>query len=232
MSNYEDPKLVILVPTRGRFTEYKRLEGRFLQHRSLSTQLFPIMSYGEHYEGGYEIYPTFPVHLVTIGGNLVEKLNVGADTALEAAKAKYIGWVGDDVVIQTPDFDRLIIEAFEAEPHIKIIHCADLLHNGKIANHWILRADVVEQMGWFIPPTFKHLWIDNFWTKLGTETNTIKYLGHVLLEHRHFVNRKAEMDDTYRLSNNDEAMEYGRKAFEEITSPENWAKLLEKYNSF
>jgi hypothetical protein len=220
-------KLLLMVPTKGRPDKYKILEDSYQSNHGDASMLMPIIDLDEK-----EMYEPskYDVQRIYFSGNLVDKLNYGAEVALSLGY-KYIGWVGDDVVIQTPDFDLAIIAAFEADPAIKIIHCADMLHNGAIANHWIVRAELVKALHYFIPPEFKHLYIDNFWTKVGAETNTIKYLPHVILEHRHWINQKAQNDATYQLAEANDGMEHGRKVFENLTTGQNWFNFLEKYNN-
>lgn len=209
---------ILLAPTKGRPDAYAELLASFEANNS-QADIIPIVDSSE-----IDIYPPGLV----VDGNLVQKLNVGAKYALEH-DYKYIGWLADDVVIHTPDFDRLIVKAYEENPHIKIIHCADWLHNGRIANHWVLRADVVGRLGWFIHPDFKHLYIDNFWTSVGIETGTILYLDSVVWEHKHYIVRKRPMDDTYKIANDNDGMEYGKGVFERLTSGETYKEFLKLY---
>jgi hypothetical protein len=56
-------------------------------------------------------------------------------------------------------------------------------------------------LGYLAPPTLFHLYMDNFWKLLGTELGTLVYCEDVILEHNHYVNKKAPIDNTYKTIN-------------------------------
>lgn len=219
-------KLIILTPTKGRPDNLQRLNDSF---KATSTKnyssLMPILDRVEAKE-----YPDIGYLKCPQNYNLVEKLNFGAKWAIKA-DFKYLAFLGDDVVIHTPGFDVLIDEAFAADPTLKIIHCADKLHNGTIANHWVIRADVIRAVGFFALPVCKHMFIDNFWTHVGRETNSIKYMDNVLWEHLHYMSNRSRMDNTYQIANNEDVFTHDQDAYNEFLSSSTYINFLTVYNN-
>jgi len=226
-------KLILLIPTKGRPNNYQRLKESFelnthsddnMRGPKMSS-IMPVMDRFEARE-----YPGTGYLASKPDMNLVEKLNYAGAWAVKA-QFKYIGFVGDDVVIQTPSFDKIICEEFEADPTLKIIHCADKMHNGQIANHWVIRADVIAAVGFFALPVCKHMFIDNFWTTVGTDTESIKYLDSVMWEHLHYMNKKSAMDATYEATNNSETFKHDEVAYNEFMGGEGLVNFLKAYNN-
>jgi hypothetical protein len=55
--------------------------------------------------------------------------------------------------------------------------------------------------------------MDNFWRLLGTELGTLVYCEDVILEHNHYVNKKAPTDNTYKTINSQEMYSLDSSAF-------------------
>jgi hypothetical protein len=212
-------KLALIIPTKGRPELYQRFKDSWLQNGSDYSDIYPVIDADE-----YSIYGDQAFAIYTPKGyGLVDKLNHAANKLKN--RYKYIGFAADDIVIKTPDFDKLIVDEFETSPGFKIMYFNDELNGEKIANHWVVRSNVIDAFGFFAPPQLKHMFIDNFITNIGRETNTIKYLDSVTWEHRHFVGGKANIDETYRLSNNSEVMGHDEKEYNKLISSEEYIKL-------
>jgi hypothetical protein len=56
--------------------------------------------------------------------------------------------------------------------------------------------------------------MDNFWKLLGEELGTLRYREDVILEHNHFVNKKAPHDKTYMSINSKEMYTTDSQSFE------------------
>lgn len=212
-----------ILPTKGRPDNFRRFVNSYTENTVGYSQLLPVFDQDEvdslyQYKGKAIITPS------TKG--LVEKLNYAASAN---PHYDYFGFVADDIVIKTPGFDYLIVQAFKANPHIKIIYCNDELNGDKIANHWVIRGSVVNEF-FMALPTCRHMFIDNFWTKVGQDTNSIMYLENVVMEHRHYVGRKAPVDATYRLSNNDAVMAMDKEAFTKATTGRKYLNFIKRYN--
>lgn len=212
-------KIALILPTKGRPELLKRFIESYNANRTEYSKVFPVIDDSE-----VDTY-NVPCIQTSDGNGLVSKLNLSAELLWDMYD--YIGFAADDLVVKTPEFDRIIVEYFKEHPEIKIIHVGDELHNGTIANHWFIRSSVVRDWGFFIPPVFKHLFIDNFITTIGKDTKTIAYLDNVIIEHRHYINKKAEMDATYKISSTKEIFNHDQTAFKDLMASEKY-NLLKK----
>jgi len=82
----------------------------------------------------------------------------------------------------------------------------DGFHHQNLCPHHCIGGDLMRAVGWWALPDLIHSFLDTAWFEIGRITNRLKYLPDVLLEHRHPIFGKGEMDDTYA---------FGKDAFSE-----------------
>ena len=97
-------------------------------------------------------------------------------------KYNRIGFLEDDCVILTPNFDHQIIKYDES-----VIYLNDSKNapNG-IAGAPVIKSDVVKKLGYYSPPELKCLWADYYWKVLGDTLRSIRFLAHVHVRHEHY----------------------------------------------
>ncbi len=106
----------------------------------------------------------------------------------------YYGFLGDDLIPRTKDWDKKLIEA--AGP--AGISYGDDGHWGeKLSTHPCVGGELVRHMGWLCYPGLKKLFIDTVWFTIGATLGSLHYLPDVKLEHMHYLFGKAEHDETY-----------------------------------
>lgn len=102
----------------------------------------------------------------------------------------YYGFIADDVVPKTPEWDVKLIELagrdFMAVPR-GAHECSD------VAPHFVLGGDLVRKTGFVCLPGLHRIYIDTVWNEVAEK----KY-SDVILDHYHFSNKKALMDPTYK----------------------------------
>lgn len=216
--------IAIILPTKGRPENFKRFIESYNTNTSGNSTVIPV--FDDFEVVSYEWNNYYIATPQSYG--LVRKLNHAANI-LRLKGYKYLIFMADDLVIHTKDFDKMIAEVFKEEPKTNLIYWEDMLNGKMIANHWAIRTDVVSRVGFMALPVCKHCFIDNFWTKVGNETGTIKYMPNIVIEHRHYVGRTAPLDDTYRLSNNSDVMSHDSEAYNKYMAEE-LPKFLIKYN--
>lgn len=134
---------------------------------------------------------------VRLGVN--EKLNRVASQLKD--NYDYVMWAADDTVVLTPEWDRLLVEAIEDVPN-GISYPDDLLQGERLpSNGTCFDASIIRKLGYLAPPTLLHLYIDNYWKRLGEMLGTLRYCENVKLEHNHYVNKKALVDSLYESVN-------------------------------
>lgn len=215
-------KLAILLPTKGRPQGLKTFLESFDTNQTGYADVFPIID-----EDELDLYGEQDNLIVSKAGSyLVTKLN-GALSDERLKNYDYVSFQADDIVIHTKGFDKMIIDEFNNSSW-QILHFEDLLHHGKLANHWTLRMRLVKEFGFIILPVLIHMFGDNFWTTIGNETNSIKFMPEIVFEHRHFMTRKATIDDTYKRS--DAVFQQDQQAYKEFMNSDAYFQLVDKLN--
>lgn len=210
----------LIVPTTGRVAKYNELEASYLQHNAGKSVLIPAFSRTE-----FKAYGVRPNQFILDKNEgLTKTLNQVAKTINK--KHEFVAFLADDFVIQTPEFDKKIIDYFDANPNINIVYCNDLFTSNVLATHWIVRSSITSKLGFLSLPVLHHMFTDNFWVKIGKDSNSIAYLDDIIIEHKHYINHKAELDDTYKLSNNQEVFRHDELAYNEYIESPRYQKHL------
>ncbi len=113
---------------------------------------------------------------------------------------EWYGFLADDVVPETYDWDRLLIEAAGKDG---LAFGDDGINGATFATHFVIGGDLVRSVGWLALHGLDRIYIDTIWNDIATERSVRRYLPDVKLRHHHFSNRLALMDQTYRKSTKD-----------------------------
>lgn len=111
-----------------------------------------------------------------------------------------IGFMGDDHWPMTPGWDVSLVEALR-KLGAGLVYGNDLHHGERLPTSVAMTADIPRALGYLAPPTFRHLYVDNYWLQLGQGADAIRYLPDVVIEHRHPIAGKAPMDHRYEVVN-------------------------------
>ncbi len=155
----------------------------------------------------HESYPRIPGVLYDVNPRLgfVGTLNLLANKYKD--RYAYLAFWGDDNRPRTPGWDRQLVEAIADLPH-GIAYGNDLNQGGVLPTAVLMNSSIVRILGYAVPPTFTHLYADNFWLELGRGLNSIRYLDQVVVEHLHYTVGKAEPDTVYLEANSNDNL-YG-----------------------
>ena len=116
-----------------------------------------------------------------------------------ARRFRYLGSLGDDHVPLTPGWDSRVIAVLR-QLGTGLCYGDDLLQGERLPTACFMTSDIVSILGFAAPPELLHMFSDNFWLALGRSIGRIRYLPDVVIEHRHFINGKAQKDQTYAAS--------------------------------
>lgn len=122
----------------------------------------------------------------------------------------WYGFIADDVVPVTKFWDINLIEAAGSDG--MAVPAGGETTGG--CPHFVLGGDFVRSMGWISLPGLDRIYIDTVWGDLAKSKGVYRELHNVKLEHHHFSNGKAPIDETYRKY---------RKAQDKLIY-ENWRK--------
>ena len=125
----------------------------------------------------------------------------------------------DDFVYHSPGWDEKFISTSE-EYGDGIFYGNDTMRDGNLCTAPVISGNIVRSVGWLQMPTLTHLYGDDVWMEIGKQLNILYYHKEVIIEHRHWNNKKAVMDDGYRRVNSSVMFEKDGLAFN------NWKEYL------
>lgn len=219
-----DKELLVIVPSRGRPEVIASLAEAFFETSAGYADLliglddddveYPRVDY---YPVMYEVNPR-----LRLGGtlNLLAKKYCW--------KYKYLGFMGDDHRPRTANWDQRFVESLE-NLQTGLVYGDDLIWGEGLPTEVAMTSNIVQKLGYMVPPGMIHLYLDNFWLELGKKVG-IRYRPDVVIEHLHPSVGKAEWTPEYQAVNAPEVYDYDRAKFEEYCSHQfekDVAKLLE-----
>lgn len=154
-----------------------------------------------------------PSNVIPLGGawrSLCDWVNTVAVQWRMAEPFDIIGQIGDDHHPRTPGWDVAVEDAMKP---LGVVYCNDLHQGEVLPTAAFLDAEIVRRLGYMVPPTIQHLYMDSYFKSLGERLGTLAYLPDVVIEHMHPHAGKADMDDGYRQVNSPEAYRTGKAAY-------------------
>lgn len=144
-------------------------------------------------------------------GNLVRATNTVAMRIARDDPDAIIGNLGDDHIVRTRGWDRLVRDAF-TEPGIA--YGDDLLQGEELPTAPFISARIVLALGYYFLPDLAHMYVDNAVRDIGVQSGTLRYLPELIIEHMHPFGGKAEWDHGYKRVNAEEPVRIDRLRYE------------------
>jgi hypothetical protein len=194
-------KMAVIIPTRGRPQNAFEVIESFVQTRSCGpTKLVfgvddddPEL---EKYKDVAAVAPEFVDFVygprLRMGGTL-NKLAVAY-----ASEYDVIGFMGDDHRPRTHGWDNLFLNHMNGTA---IQYGNDLIQGVNLPTAVFMSSDIIKTLGYMVPPTMTHLFLDNFWLTLGRRLSRLTYRPDIVIEHVHPIGGKVVWDDGYREVN-------------------------------
>ncbi len=200
-------KILIIVPTRNRNIKTHEFATEFFKNSTISDLIYGLddddqQNYDRLDNVIYEINPRL---------RLNGTLNLIANKY--ASKYEYIGFMGDDHRTRTYNWDSIMYEKMKTISNV-VAYGNDLYQGEKLPTSVIMDSNIIRRLGYMSPPSFTHLYLDNFWKELGTRLKTLTYFPDIIIEHMHFVLGKADKDELYSEVNSKEMNKKDKLAFE------------------
>jgi hypothetical protein len=146
----------------------------------------------------FAAYPVGPAYMVMPNpGGVTAWINLL--TVQNSGAFSYIGHIGDDNIPRTPGWDVRLMEALEKTPFAFANDLYPHRAPGALCCHVFCRSEVVSALGYFGPPRFKSMYVDDCWMAWGRACG-ITFLEDVILEHMHYTAGKSPYDDIYARS--------------------------------
>lgn len=206
--NSGENRILVLLPSRGRPDNVKRFYESWKKNSAGLNDVVVLLdlddeTYNTENEYWGKINEDFVVSAVK-RMNLVEKLNSGLKDWVNSYSI--IGFLGDDVIIETKDWDKKIIEKFKELGKYGMLYPNDGYNKHNVPNHIFVTKQWCELFSWFAYPKLQHLYIDNLWRDIGNHINMNpkidgKYYHamDIVLRHEHFFfNKEVKKDSLYQ----------------------------------
>lgn len=193
--------LITLVPTRNRVENALELLEVFYDKSTEDSSglLFVVGTEDPRLDEYLEYIPENHL-LIFRDRGLVKALNYAAPLYWDEYEA--IGFMGDDHRPRTTGWDSAYLDELR-ELGSGYVYGNDLLMGERIPTQVAISSTIIKALGFFGPPRFWHLYVDNTWKDMGTGLGRIKYLPGVVVEHMHFTNGKSKEDSGYKHVNSE-----------------------------
>ena len=175
-----------------------------------------------HFEVGAELCMT--IENQTRG--MAYPINKAANAIAKQNKYDFFAFLGDDHRPRTAEWDLQLMAAMQRQP--SMAYGNDLLQGKRLPTMIAMTSDIVKALAGMVPPNMKHLYLDNFWKKLGEDLGALTYLDDVIIEHMHPVAGKAEWDEGYKEVNAQEVYSFDALAYQNYIQSEAYEALKKK----
>ena len=110
----------------------------------------------------------------------------------EYAEGDIIGYIGDDMIFKTPDWDSMIIDEFRGDnlpsDKFKLVHCYDGYRPiDEICVNAFTTRKYYEMIGYFTRPEFLINWSDQWMYQSYKAFDRIKHRKDIHIQHNHWV---------------------------------------------
>ncbi len=111
-----------------------------------------------------------------------------------AKEDSIVGFLGDDHRPRSSGWNKRMEEAIGNKG---IAYGNDLIQGPNLPTAVFMSSNIIDTLGYMVPPGLIHLWADNAWLEWGKGADCLTYLDDVIIEHLHPIKGKAAQDETY-----------------------------------
>jgi predicted O-methyltransferase YrrM len=221
------PELAIIVPTRGRPENIRKVIGAwdFTNAWDVADLVLAADSDDPEIQGYRDVAEEFldgcpdgtpsPLRLVemAVWMPMVAKLNMVAKDEAEGGRYFAVGFAGDDHLPRTIDWAKRYLTVLH-ELGSGMVFGDDGYQGAKLSTEWAVTADVVRRLGRMVPAPVEHMYCDNSMVDLFDGAGAIRHLPEVRIEHMHPIAGKASTDAQYQRVNHRDQFRKDRMAYE------------------
>lgn len=210
-----DKTLAVLVPTRGRPSNARRL-WQACRDTAADVVVWCGVDVDDPEIGGYlELAGEMPsgsvVPMPPSPDGMVSALNLLARRAVKEG-FQAVGFMGDDHLPTGAWAQHMMRELEHCGPGI--VYGDDGIHGAGLPTACVMSSEIPRALGFMAPECLGHLYVDNFWLDLGKALGCLHYLPDVIIKHLHPLVGAAPEDDGYRRVNSPQRYEADRRAYE------------------
>ena len=208
--------LIVIVPSRGRPDNIAALIESFEQTDTEALLWVAIDDddpFRDQYEKIVDASPSVVIDTVEPSNGMVKALNTIAIALAKSDDPPFaLGFMGDDHRPRTASWDQAYVQALRGMG-TGLVYGNDLLQGQNLPTQVAMTTDIVQILGYMVPPSLRHLYVDNFWLQLGRGMGRLRYLDDVIVEHVHPGAKKADWDEGYTRVNAPEMWDTDKKAY-------------------
>lgn len=114
------------------------------------------------------------------------------NTLVEHAEGDILGYIGDDMVFKTEDWDEKVIDEFTGDnlpdDEFKLLHCYDgFRKRDEICVNAFTTRKYYDIVGYFTRPEFLINWSDQWMYQSYKAFDRVKWRGDIHIQHNHWV---------------------------------------------
>mgnify|MGYP003136998943 CR=1 FL=1 len=115
------------------------------------------------------------------------------------AEGDILGYIGDDMIFKTPDWDEKILEEFNEnnlpDDKIKLVHCYDGIRNhDEICVNAFLHKKYIDIIGYLCREEFLIEWSDQWLYQTFKAFDRIKWRKDIHIQHNHWIYGNRQRD--------------------------------------
>ena len=211
--------LIVIIPTRGRPDNAVALEQAFVDTNTTAKRVY-VVDFSDELRKEYSY--KLPIESVI----MIHNETKGMAYPLNYVAREFLGefdnfaFMGDDHRPRTANWDQLFVE--------QLYSGSDIVYGNDLFQGSAMSSQIVKELRGMVPDTQRHLYLDNFWLKLGQDLGKIKYMPEVIIEHCHAFNGKAPMDENYARVNAPEIYAADKIAYDNYIASDQYQSLLSK----
>ena len=208
-------KLLVMVPSRGRPKRLEEFLDSFDRTHSSGTDLFVYLNDNDPKK---EEYGKIPGLRFLHSGKQLYLAEAYNHIFKIYPDYDYYSLLNDDHYCITPEWDRKLIDIIEKKGGTGLACCEDNLTDWKKFQHpsgMVISGNIPRSLGYMVWPKIQHIGIDCFFKELLTPLNMLYHTTDVVIEHRHWTNGKALLDENYRWVYHKDQYQYGMSMVEE-----------------
>lgn len=203
-------QLTVLVPSRGRPEAVRDLQRAWDDTSTGAARLVVVVDDDDEWVPEYTAQRGH-LTLVRPRRRLGGTLNV--EGLAWARRTWAVGFMGDDHRPRTPGWDADLVDALH-DLRSGVVYGNDLYQGEQLPTAVAMTSDLIRILGYMVPPGLVHLFMDDFWRRLGTDLDRLRYLPDVVIEHMHPVTGKAPWDLSYMDNNSADRVTTDRLTWE------------------
>ena len=203
-------ELLIMVASRNRPRKLSEMLDSFNRTKTLETEIAIYIADDDPCLEEYKQVLRNYTHKI---GPWMTQGNVFNMFSSEYKNIEFYGTVNDDHIYHTRGWDQSLTNAIKEKGNGWGLACAnDLMTDWEKFKHpgaTIISGNIIRTLGYYTWPKFRWIGIDFAQGALYTRLSRLFYFPEIIVEHRHWLNNKAEKDDNYKWIYGDEEQKYG-----------------------